>query len=502
MRKLGVVVAVAVGVLALTSSAGAFAGANGKILFLSNRSGDREIYLMNRDGTDVTRLTFNNLFERAATWSRDGTKIAFAGRSPDGNFDIYTINANGSALQRLTTDPARDDDPAWTADGSQILYDRGLFTETVSIRIVNADGTNDRALDVGPGDNFAPETAPHGDRIVFASDRTGIFDLYTTSLNGGPVRQITSDSGFDFDPRWSPTGNDIAFLRDNGTGDNDLYVVHANGTGLHQLTATPSLVEFGPAWAPDGSEILFFSTSGGPTQLYAMSPAGGAPTRLSTTPKAPLDETFEDGVVDSSLWHVISDPGGTIGEVNGRLEAAISGAAVPGGQYNQVDEHIGSQCTLNADFDFQVDYALVTWPPHNGFFAMLNAIFADGAIARTSATWDPPYDEQYNAWTSGPPFTFDTLNTTDTSGQLRLVRQNGVQYAYERGGGSEWTLVHSGTTTGNAVAAMGLWAPASTFAHQDGLVAYDNFRLNSGELTCPEWWADAWPDWQALPVGD
>jgi len=156
--------------------------------------------VIDRDGTGLRRLTFNNLFERAAAWAPDGTKIAFAGRGPDGNFDIYTIDADGSDLQRLTTDAARDDDPAWTADGSRILYDRGLFTDTLSIRIVNADGTRDHALNVGPGNNFAPETSPHGDRIVFASDRAGTFDLYAASLSGAPVRQITSGPAFDFDP--------------------------------------------------------------------------------------------------------------------------------------------------------------------------------------------------------------------------------------------------------------------------------------------------------------
>lgn len=501
IRKLVVFAAVAVVASSTAGSAGAFAGANGKILFLSNRSGDREIYLVDRDGTGLRRLTFNNLFERAPVWSPDGTKIAFAGRGPDGNFDIYTIKADGSDLRRLTTDPARDDDPAWTADGRQIVYDRGLFTDALSIRIVNDDGTNDRALDLGPGNNFAPDAAPHGDRIVFASDRAGTFNLYTASLSGGPVRGITSGPGFDFDPRWSAEGNDIAFLRDVGAGDNDLYVVHANGTGVRQLTNTPTVAEFGPAWAPDNSEILFFAGSGGPTHLYAISPDGGSPTQLSTTPKARLDETFDDGLIDLSLWHVISDPGGTIGEVGGRLEASISGTAEPGGPFDQVDQHIGSQCSLNADYDYQVDYWLLTWPSHSGFFANLHAFFDGGAIARSSAPWDPPYDEQYIGWTN-TPFSSNALNTTDTSGQMRLARENGILRAYARSAGSDWILVHSGQAPGNNVIGIGLFVQAWSFAHKDGLVAFDNFRLNSGELTCPDWWSDAWPDWQALPADD
>jgi hypothetical protein len=482
------------------SASAASEGSGGPILFLSNRSGDREIYVVNRDGSGLRRVTFNGIFERAARWSPDGTRIAFTG-FVGGNGDIYTIKADGSDLRRLTTDPARDDDPAWTANGKRIVYDRGLANNCgpCTLRIVGADGTKDRALDVGPGNSISPDVL--GDRLAFANDRTGLYAIYTMVLDSGHARRITDGAlGWDFEPRWSPDGTEVLFLRNVANdANNDLYAVLANGAGLRQLTNTPGVAEFGGSWAPDGSEIVYFGNSGGPNRLATIRRDGTGQAELSTVPKAPFDENFSDGTVDDSLWHTISDAGGTIGEVNGRLEAFISHDADPTiHNYNQVDEHIGSQCTLNSDFDFQVDYQLATWPPHNGFFAMLSAIFGDGAIARTSTPWDPPYDEQYNSWTNGATFTFDTINTTDTSGQMRLVRESGVLSSYERGSSNvDWTFVHSGDATGNTVAAMGLWAPGNTFAHKDGLVAYDNFRLNSGVLTCPSWWDDAWPDWSA-----
>jgi dipeptidyl aminopeptidase/acylaminoacyl peptidase len=483
----------------------AVAGTNGKIAFVSNRSGDNQIYLVNRDGTGLSRLIFKDISARALAWSPDGTELAFSGTA-NGNTDIYTINADGTNLQRLTTDPAPDDDPAWTADGTRIVYDRGLFGCPCQLRVMRADGSSDHSLDTGPGNAFAPATAPHGDRFAFVSDRTGQPALYTWSLAGGPILQITAGSpGGDQDPHWSPTGNDIAFDRRSGTGTAGIYLVHANGTGLRQLVSTPGIFDSDPTWAPDGSELLFVSGANGPQHLFAIHPDGSDQTAVSTIPRAPFLETFDSGVLDNSLWHTISDSGGAIGEVNGRLEASISHDADPSlHNYDQVDEHIGSQCTLNGDFDLQVDYSLVTWPPHNGFFAMLNAIYADGAIARTSMPWAPPADEQYNAWTNGPPFTNDVIDTTDTSGQFRLVRNNGIMSAYERASTTaDWTLVHSGVATGNTVAAMGLWAPGSSFAHEDGLVAYDNFRLNSGDFTCPSWWGDTAASWQATtPRGD
>lgn len=485
----------------LPTTASGSSGASGRpIVFLSNRSGDREIYVVNRDGTGLRRVTFNNIFERAPRWSPDGTRIAFAG-FVGGNGDIYTINADGSELTRLTTDAARDDDPEWTANGKRIVYDRGLSDNCnpCTLRIVNADGTKDRGLDVGPGNSINPDVL--GDRLAFANDRTGLYAIYTTTIDGVHARRITDGAlGWDFGPRWAPDGSEVLFLRNVANdANNDLYAVGANGSGLRQVTNTPRVTEFGGSWAPDGSEIIYFANSGGPNRIATIRADGSGQADLSTVPKAPFDESFSDGIVDNSLWHTISDSGGTIGEVNGRLEAFISHDADPTiHNYNQVDEHIGSQCTLNGDFDFQIDYELVTWPSHNGFFAMLNGIFADGAIARTSAPWDPPYDEQYNSWTNGATFTNDTINTTDRSGQMRLVRQAGVLSSYERNSSSaDWTFVHRGDASGNTVAAMGLWAPQNTFAHMDGLVAYDNFRLSSGVFTCPSWWDDAWPDWSS-----
>jgi hypothetical protein len=483
----------------LLPGAGLSAG-NGErpILFLSNRSGDREIYLIDRDGSGLRRLTFNSIFERAARWSPDGTRIAFTG-FVNGNGDIYTVNIDGTGLTRLTTDPARDDDPAWADNGKRIVYDRGLSNDCnpCALRVVNADGTRDHALDVGPGNSITPDI--HGDRVAFANDRSGVFAIYTAPLDGGHARRITEGAlGWDFQPRWSPSGDEILFIRNIANdANNDLYSVQTNAPVLRQLTNTPTVTEFGATWAPDGSEIVFFASSGGPNRISTLQPDGTGRADLSTIPKAPWSEDFGDGVVDSSLWHTISDSGGTIGEVNGRLEAFISHDADPSTHnYNQVDEHIGSQCTLDGDFDFQVDYELLEWPPHNGFFAMLNAIFADGAIARSSTPWDPPYDEQYNSWTNGSTFTSDTINTTDMSGQMRLVRRSGVLSSYERASASaDWTLVHSGDAAGNTVAAIGLWAPGNTFAHEDGRVAYDNFQFSSGAFTCPTWWDDAWPDW-------
>jgi TolB protein len=488
-------VGAAVLAVALLSSGAAFASSayGVQIVFASDRAGgDRDLYLVNRDGTGERRLTFG-LFARAPQWSPSGDRIAFSVRGSDGNWDVYTVAADGSSLTRLTTDPGRDDYPAWTADGRVVWQNDpgGSLACPCNAWIMNPDGSGKQRLDTG-GDAFAPTPAPRGNRLVFGSGA----GLFTMQLTGQARHQITAIAG-DFQPRWSPNGNDIAFLRDTTGTDNDIFVVHSDGTDLRRLTDTPSRPEFSLSWARDGSELVFFAQHADATHLYAMRPDGSGETRLSTAPQAPYTDTFDRGVVDTSFWYALTDPDSALAVQDGRLVESIAGSAVPGGQYNQTATAIGSPCHLTGDFDMQIDYSLLQWPEHGGFFAALMGIFGDINVARTSAPWDPPYNQSYNAWSnSSNGFSSATENTLATGGSLRITRVASTAFAYVRDAtGADWRLLFSADgNTGEAIPQISLFAQAATFGHEDGSVAWDNFRINSGQLSCPIWWSDSWPD--------
>lgn len=469
-----------------------FAHAAGdRILFLSNRDGTRELYLVDRDGTGLERLTFNDISESQPVWSPDRSRIAFSG-ARSGLRNIYTVAADGGDLQRVTDGAARDGTPRWTSDGQIVFVRSTIACQCFRPWIVNADGSEASELPL-PGNVITLEPSPHGQRVVYATDVDGPWSLHVAQLNGRGDQKITDGAVWgDFAASWSPQGNELAFLRDVTGHDNDVYVVHANGRGLRRLTDTPGRIEFSPTWSSDGSEVLFDTDA---RELRAISLVDGHESVLSTVPRAPFLEAFGDGRRESSFWHQLSDPGSSIGEVDGRLVISISGDAIPGGQFNQVAAHWGSNCRLAGDFDYQVDYELLVWPQHGGFFASMNAFFADAAVARSSDPWDPPFDEQYNAWRGGSDFAFNVIQTLDLSGSMRLVRVDGTIFAYKRSPGGDWDMIFSAPgVTGEGVIGIGLSTPADRFAHRDGSVAYDNFRLNSGELSCPSWWADMSPD--------
>jgi dipeptidyl aminopeptidase/acylaminoacyl peptidase len=85
-----------------------------KIAFASDRDGSYEIYVMNSDGSNQTRLT-NSSEGGDPCWSPDGTKIAFHSLR-DGNYEIYVMNADGSNQIRLTDNQTTDVSPSWSPD--------------------------------------------------------------------------------------------------------------------------------------------------------------------------------------------------------------------------------------------------------------------------------------------------------------------------------------------------------------------------------------------------
>jgi Tol biopolymer transport system component len=483
--------AVLAAVAALSAAAGPPPGHGQKVVFGSNRAdGQRDLYVVNEDGTGERRLTFDgeDYRERVATWSPDGSRIAYAALH-NGNFDIYTIDANGGDRRRVTTDPARDDYPSWT-NGGRIMFTRGLFSNETSVWVVNADGSNEQRLALPGPHAFGADMAPRGNRFVYTTDATGLGVVHVATLNGTTVSGETAvsdpahDGLGDQEPKWSPNGNDIVYLHDHGNVDNDIFVVHSDGTGQKQLTNTPNRAEFWANWSSDGKEVMFQDGSSG--KLRAIDVASGAERLVGTTPRAPFTDDFS-GPQDSSVWGLNADPGGTATQADGQVRFTISGTAQPGGQYNQVSSIAYTKCDLEGDYDMQVDYTLLAWPHLGGFYATLNAYW------RTSVPvpWAPNrHDDQVVGWTEDGNGGFATA---DASGTLRMVKKNGLVVEYVRDGDG-WRPVGSGHSSTDGNVGFQLNEPAQDFGHMDGAVAFDNFALNSGTFSCPGWWQDFFPD--------
>ena len=243
------------------------------MVFVSNRNGPMNVYRMNADGGDVRRLTSHAGPDDTPAWSPDGKWIAFVSEI-DGNAEIYLVGAEGGAPRRLTEHPGLDLHPTWSHDSRRLLFNTSRFAakpedpdridvceltiEGGAVRCVTEGGINtyaswspdgktilfrrskgddrsqivtlraaDRKLtELTPGERFDgwPAWSASGDRVVFASDRSGEFQLYTMRADGSDVRRLLERPGRTTNPRWSPDGSAILFTaRTPGDGDLELY---------------------------------------------------------------------------------------------------------------------------------------------------------------------------------------------------------------------------------------------------------------------------------------
>ena len=220
--------------------------ASGRIAFVSDRAANDEIYVMNTDGTGVTRITRNSANDRQPAWSPDGSKIAFdSDRS--GSFEIYVMKANGTGLTRLTNSLASETAPAWSPNGAKIAFIYRRYFSTTYLYVMSADGSGATRLTTGFNLAYKPAWSRTG-KIAF--DPINVYpnrDIFVVKADGSGLTQLTNNAKSDFYPAWSPDGTRLAFESDRD-GDFEIFARNEDGT-VSQLTHN-STFDGEPAWGP------------------------------------------------------------------------------------------------------------------------------------------------------------------------------------------------------------------------------------------------------------
>ena len=133
-----------------------------------------------------------------------------------------------------------------------------------------------------PADEILPAWSSTGDRLVFSSNRTGVYQLYVKDLTTGAERQVTFDAGTKISARWAPTGSRIAYLN---TVSNTIWVVDVDAGGAPTQVTPPTGADGAMAWSPDGQKLLFGSSRAGLSysQLFIVNADGSGLQRYSNT---------------------------------------------------------------------------------------------------------------------------------------------------------------------------------------------------------------------------
>jgi len=290
MVRLGRLVADAV-VKGFTGTAGV---SGTEIAFISDRSGEREVWVMDADGGRQRAATRGDSIKSFPDWTPDGGAILYTSHqrkkqpalfltsrgdyrpgpiltrilddrpkyrgvfdptgenlalvtSLNGAAEIFRVDRRGRELRRLTRSGAIDISPSWSPDGTQIVFisDRSGAPQ---LYIMNDEGGELRRLSFNGSYNTAPAWSPDGKWIVYETRVGGQFDIWLIDPSGEVNVPLVSHRRSDESPAWSPDSRKIAFSSTR-RGKADIYVVDVNGENLRRLTERQG-VNLQPSWGP------------------------------------------------------------------------------------------------------------------------------------------------------------------------------------------------------------------------------------------------------------
>jgi TolB protein len=258
---------------AVTGEEGPFAG---QVVFVSARTSNKEVYVMDYDGYNVRQITRNGSINLNPSFSPDGREIIYTSYKK-GNPDLYLREVFSDSETLISSRPGLNVTGAWAPHGNKIALAMSKDGDS-QIYLINRNGkelarlTNEDAIDI------SPSWSPNGLQIAFVSDRDGTPKVFVMNADGSNVHKLTNSGDYNVGPSWSPKGDRILYCR-RESNDFQIHAIKPDGTGDTQLT-TEGRNEY-PHWSPDGRFVTFTSNRDGKEAIYLMRADGTSQIKVT-----------------------------------------------------------------------------------------------------------------------------------------------------------------------------------------------------------------------------
>jgi TolB protein len=251
-----------------------------KVAYVSDLSGKKEVYVMDYDGANEMRVTGDRSIVISPRWSFDADQIMYTSYR-EGNPDIYFLALNTGRRKKMVSFPGLNFSAAWSPTGDRVAF-ATTKDGNAEIYSIQPDGTDLKRLTFNGADDLSPSWSPTGKQIAFTSDRGGGPQIYVMDADGSNVQRLTFTGEYNTSPAWSPKGDWIAYACRNEERRLKICADRVDGQQSVRITESGPWDDESPSWALNGRDLIFTSNRTGKNQIFSIHAEGTGLIRLTS----------------------------------------------------------------------------------------------------------------------------------------------------------------------------------------------------------------------------